>query len=213
MNEIVQRSEAWFQIRLGKVTASRVADVIARTKTGFGASRQNYMAELIVERLTGVPQESYINGPIQWGIDHEDEALVAYEFWRNVTTTKIGFVPHPTIAMSGASPDSLIDDDGLVEVKAPNSATHLDTLLGKSIPDKYVVQVQYQMACTGRQWCDWVSFDPRMPEHLQLFVQRVHRDDVRIGELERQVEAFLDELDAKLARLRELYVEPLLMAG
>lgn len=202
--EIVQRSDAWFAARLGKVTASRVADVVARTKTGYGASRANYQAELIIERLTGVPQENYINGAMQWGIDHEAEALIAYEFWRDVTVTPVGFVPHPTIAMSGASPDATIGADGLVETKCPNSATHIETLLGRAIPDKHMTQMYYQMACTGRQWCDYCSFDPRLPEAMRLFVKRVHRDDELITELEREVIQFLAELDAKLQRLNAL---------
>ena len=204
---IIQRSDEWFQARLGKVTASRVADVIARTSTGWGASRANYQSELIIERLTNKPQESYINGPMQWGLDHEEEALIAYAFWKNAGVTAVGFVPHPTIAMSGASPDALVDEDGLVELKCPNSSTHLETLLGKSIPDKYLVQMQWQMACTGRQWADFVSYDPRMPEPMQLFMQRVMRDDGRIKKLEELVVDFLVELDKKLARLRELYIE------
>src|SRR5690606_6597640 len=142
--------------RLGRVTASRIADVTAATRNGWGASRANYKAELVAERLTGQPAQRFISGAMQHGIDTEPDAILAYEFFTDQTVEPVGFVDHPTIAMSGASPDGLIGDDGLVEVKCPNTATHLDTLLGGAIPDKYLKQMQWQMACTGRQWCDFV---------------------------------------------------------
>jgi putative phage-type endonuclease len=196
---------AWKQERLGKVTASRIADMMARTKTGYGASRTNYQAELLVERLTGIPTEGFTSAAMQWGTETEPLARAAYEFLRDAEVQLVGFVPHPTIAMSGASPDGMIGEDGLVEIKCPNSATHLDTLLGGSIPSKYVSQMQWQMACTGREWCDWVSFDPRMPAHMQLFVRRLPRDFDMIAAIEKEVVAFLRELDDKIAALNKLY--------
>ena len=200
-----QGSPEWFAARLGKVTASRVADVIAKTKSGWGASRANYMAELIAERLTGVPAEKYTNGAMQWGIDTEAEARAAYQFEMSVLVAQVGFVPHPTITMAGASPDGRVGTDGLVEIKAPNTATHIDTLLGKTVPAKYIAQMQFQMACDGRAWCDFVSFDPRMPESMRLFMRRVQRDDKLITELEGAVREFLSELDTKLAQLTTAY--------
>jgi putative phage-type endonuclease len=200
-----QRSPEWFAARAGKVTASRVAEVVAKTKTGWAASRANYMAELIAERLTGVSAEKFSNAAMQWGTDQEPEARAAYCFYTDADVTEVGFVGHPTIAMSGASPDGLVGAAGLVEIKCPNTATHIDTLIGQIIPAKYVTQMQWQMACTGRAWCDFVSFDPRLPESMTLFVDRVHRDDKLIAELETEVSAFLGELDAKVARLRALY--------
>lgn len=205
MTEIIQGSPEWHAARLGTVTASRVADVVAKTKTGWGASRANYMAELLVERLTGQPAERYTNSAMQWGLDTEPEAKAAYEFRTDASVADAGFVPHPTIAMSGASPDGYVGGDGLVEIKCPNTATHVDTLLGQSVPDKYVVQMQWQMACTGRKWCDFVSFDPRMPEPMRMFVGRVLRDDARIRALEADIAAFLAELDAKHAALSARY--------
>src|SRR6185436_7929339 len=171
--EIIQGSDQWKALRLGKVTASRVADVVARTKTGYGASRANYAAQLIAERLTGVPAETYTNAAMQHGTDTEPEARSAYEFYQGVTVVEVAFVPHPAIAEAGCSPDGLVGDDGQVEIKCPNTATHLETLLGQAVPGKYDTQVQFQMACTGRKWCDWVSYDPRMPEHMRLFVMRI----------------------------------------
>lgn len=205
MEDFEQGSADWFAIRCGKVTASRVADVIAKTKTGPSASRTNYLAQLIAERLTGEVAESYSNGAMAWGTEQEPEARLAYEFRFDASVSEIAFVEHPSIAMTGASPDGLIGVDGLVEIKCPNTATHIDTLLGQAIPGKYQTQMLWQMACTGRQWCDFVSFDPRLPEAMRLFVQRLPRDDARIAELEAEVSAFLTELDAKVSQLSQLY--------
>lgn len=204
MSDLVQGTEAWRRARLGRVTASRMADMMAKTKTGWGASRANYMAQLICERLTGVPAESYTNAAMQWGIETEPAARAEYEFFRDVEVIEVGFVRHPKIEMAGASPDGLVGDDGLIEIKAPLSATHIETLLSGGVPGKYVMQVQFQLACTGRAWCDFVSFDPRMPEDLRLFVRRVERDDAMIADLEKEVEVFLAELAEKEAKLRRL---------
>jgi putative phage-type endonuclease len=200
-----QGTEGWKLQRLGKVTASRVSDVIARTKTGWGASRANYMAELLTERLTGVPTEGYQNAAMQWGTDTEPQARAEYGFICDHMVKQVGFVDHPTIAMSGASPDGEIGEDGLVEIKCPQTATHIETLLAEAVPSKYLPQMQWQMACTGRQWCDWVSFDPRLPVSMQMFVKRVTRDDKIIADLEQQVITFLEELDAKVKALRGRY--------
>src|SRR5262245_12506754 len=136
----IQGTAEWHAERLGKVTASRIADVVAKTKTGWGASRANYMAELVAERLTGIPQDTYVNVAMQWGLDHEAEARAAYEFRRDVEVIEVGFVSHPDIAESGASPDGLIGIDGLVEIKCPNTATHIETLLGTPFAEKYILQ-------------------------------------------------------------------------
>jgi putative phage-type endonuclease len=200
-----QRTDEWFAARLGKVTASRIADVMAKTKTGYGASRANYMAELIVERLTGQKGDSYQNAAMIWGTNTEPLARAAYEAHRGVLVEETGFVPHPSGAMTGASPDGLVGDDGLVEIKCPNTATHIDTLMSDDAPPKYFAQMQWQMACTGRAWCDFVSFDPRMPEEMQLFVTRVERDDTWIIMAEEAVQAFLSELDEMVSKLKEKY--------
>lgn len=205
--EIVQGSDAWKAFRCGKVTASRVADIVARTKTGPAASRANYLAQLIAERLTGAPAETYTNAAMQHGVDTEPEARAAYEFYQGVTVEQVAFVPHPKIDQAGASPDGLVGDDGLVEIKCPNTATHLETLLGQAVPAKYIDQMQFQMACTGRKWCDFVSYDPRMPEHMRLFVRRVQRDDARINHLETEIAGFLLEMAVKLSELNSIYGE------
>ena len=206
MDEIIQGSDEWKALRCGKVTASRVADVIAKTKTGWGASRFNYAAELIAERLTGVAAEGFTNAAMQWGTDQEPSARMAYEFMQDVTVEQIAFVAHPYIADAGASPDGLVGESGLVEIKCPNTATHIDTLIKQEIPARYITQMMWQMACTGRKWCDFVSYDPRLPESMQLFVKRIERDDKLIAELENEVSIFLDtEVSTKVGALRQLY--------
>ena len=196
-----QGTEAWFQIRCGRVTASRVADIIAKTKSGYSTSRANYAAQIVVERLTGCVEPSYMNSFMQWGIDKEPEARNAYRFHTDADVVETDFVLHPTIFMAGASPDGLANDDGLVEIKCPISATHIETLKSENIPEKYVTQMLWQMACTGRQWCDYVSYDPRFPEAMRLFVKRLHRDDERIAELEAEVNTFLREVEETCAAL------------
>lgn len=200
-----QRSEEWFAARLGKVTASRVADLMAKTKTGYSASRANYMADLIVERLTSQKVEGFTNAAMQWGTDTEPQARAAYEFLTDAEVVEEGFVLHPRIADFGASPDGLVEGVGLLEIKCPNTAAHLEVLLSGTVPSKYVTQMQAQMACTGREWCDFVSFDPRMPGEMQMFLKRVDRDHAFIAEMEGEVEAFLAELAQKLGALRSRY--------
>ncbi len=203
--EIIQGSAEWHAMRLGKVTASRIADVVARTKTGYGASRANYMAELITERLTGLVPEAFVSASMQWGKDHEEEARTAYEFERDISVEHVAFVDHPTIKHAGCSPDGLIGSDGLVEFKCPNMATHIDTLVNRKAPTRYDGQIQFQLACTRRAWCDFVSFDPRVPERMRLFICRVHRDPIIIIDLEREVQKFLAEADAKYKQLIARY--------
>lgn len=205
MTEIVQGSPEWFAARLGRVTASRVADVIAKTKSGYGASRKNYHAELVLERLTGTATEGFTSAAMQWGTDNEPDARSAYQFEKNMRVMQVGFVAHPSIAMTGASPDGLVSNDGLLEIKCPNSATHLDTLMSEAIPAKYVTQMMWQMACTKRAWCDFCSFDPRMPENMRLFIKRLNRDDQMIAELEAEVVKFLQEVSTTVETLTRKY--------
>lgn len=220
MDNVSQGSAEWHQMRLGKVTASRVADVVAKTTKGYSASRANYAAQLITERLTGQPTEGFTNAAMQWGTDQEPEARAAYEYYRAEEVEQIAFINHPNIADAGASPDGLVGVDGLVEIKCPNTATHIETLTGRAAPAKYITQMQWQMACTGRMYCDFVSYDPRLPESMRFFCVRVERDDEMIRELEAEVVAFLKDVRAKVDELKRIY-EPeladpeteLLMAG
>ena len=193
-----QRTDEWFASRLGKATASRIADIIAKTKTGPSASRENYSVQLVLERITQSKGESYSNAAMQWGTETEPLARQAYELKRGLFVDEVGFIDHPTIANSGASPD------GLVEIKCPNSATHMETLVTRKIPQKYIPQMTWQMACTGRSWCDFVSFDPRFPEHLQIFIERIEYDPTYVRMLELEVTQFLDEVEKKVEILRKM---------
>lgn len=201
-----QRTEAWFADRLGCVTASKVADVMARTKSGYGAARANYMAQLVAERLTGAREDGYCNAAMQRGIDLEPQARAQYEFHTGNTVVETGFVLHPSIAHCGASPDGIVGDDGLVEIKVPNTATHIATLRGGKIDDRYVKQMHLQMLCTGRKWCDFVSFDDRLPDEMQLHIERVHLDADLASEMESEIAKFLAELDETVADLRARYM-------
>lgn len=200
---IEQGSKEWLELRLGKVTASRIADVLAKGKSGEALSREDYRYELVVQRLTGDPGESFTNAAMEWGTATEPQARIAYEAFADVFVEQVPFVLHPTIEWFGCSPDGLVQDDGLLEIKCPNSKTHIKYLNAGKPPAKYVPQMQCQMAVTGRQWCDFVSFDPRLPEDLQLFVVRLDRDDDYIKSMEAEVVKFLDEVATMYKQLKE----------
>lgn len=202
---VEQGTPEWMALRCGKATASRIADIIRRTTNGVSKSRERYMGELVAERLTGQPTQTFKSADMEWGNDTEDEAESAYAFYTNSEITRIAFVDHPRIRMSGASPDRLVGDDGLLEIKCPASHTHIATLLGAKIDPDYLTQMQWQLACTERQWCDWVSYDPRLPPDMRLFVARIQRDPIRIAELERAVRVFLGEVDGTVSQLTALY--------
>lgn len=204
MVEMEQGTREWFDARCGNVTASRIADVMTKTKSGYGAGRGNYMSQLVCERLTGAVEESYTNAAMLWGINTEPQARGAYESDSGALVQEVGFISHPSIECAGASPDGLVGDDGLLEIKCPNTSTHIKTLLGAPIDRKYILQMQWQMACTDRQWCDFVSFDPRMPEELQYHCRRVDRDDDLISDISQEVQAFLIELDSMVVELNKL---------
>jgi len=187
-----QGTDEWFAARLGKVTASRAADVM--TKKG-SAARANLSAQLVLERLTNTKGESFSSTAMQWGVDQEPFARAAYEARSGVWVDTVGFVQHPTIERAGASPDGLVGHDGLVEIKCPNTSTMIDTLLTGKVPSNYVTQMQMQMACTGRAWCDYAVFDSRMPVKAQLFVKRVQRDQKYIDDLNKEIIAFLAEVE------------------
>jgi putative phage-type endonuclease len=199
-----QGTNEWFAARCGKVTASRMADIIAKTKTGYSTSRENYLAQIVCERMTGKPAESYSNSAMQWGTDQEPFARAAYESAKDVLVEEVGFVLHPNISEAGASPDGLVGLFGLVEIKCPNTATHIQTLLDQKVPEKYNTQMQWQMACTERHWCDFVSFDPRMAEGLQLFIKRVEFDPLYVASLEKEVINFLFDVEYKITQLNKL---------
>ena len=200
-----QRTDEWFSARLGCVTASRTADVMAKTKSGYSASRANYMAQLITERLTGQASEGFTNAAMQWGTETEPQARMAYELMTGETVTEVGFIAHPSIQHFGASPDGLVGDRGLIEIKCPNTSTHIDTLLSDKVPGKYITQMHVQMICTGRDWCDFVSFDPRLPGDMSFWMCRVERDQELCESIDAEVRAFLAELADKIAKLRSKF--------
>lgn len=201
---ITQGTDEWMQCRIGKVTASRLNDVMATLKSGGeAATRKNYRAQLIAERLTGTKADSFTNSAMQWGVDNEPIARANYEILTGVDVDQVGFVDHPEIPMTGASPDGLIGGAGLIEVKCPNTATHIEYLLSGVAPSDYHNQMLWQMECTGREWCDFVSFDPRMPEDMQLFIVRFNRDEERGRLLRAGVIKFLEETNDVMARLQE----------
>ena len=197
-----QRSDEWYSARLGKVTASRVADVMARTKSGPAASRDNYMMQLLCERLTGKKEESFTTAAMQRGVELEAVARSAYEVDAGVMVIETGFCVHAAVSGFGASPDGLVGTDGLVEIKCPNTKQHVEFLRTGKPEGKYVWQMMAQMACTDRAWCDFVSFDDRLPEPLQLKCVRVHRDEEVITNMITAVRQFLAELDALEAEMK-----------
>lgn len=199
---VEQGSIAWRELRAGNATASRIADIIAKTKTGYSASRENYMTELVIERF-GVLSEGFTNAAMQWGTEKEPFARSTYELKNGIMVSEIDYVPHKTIKRAGASPDGIVGD-GLLELKCPNSTTHFNYFLAGEVPEKYKPQMAWQMACTGAKWCDFVSYDPRVPDDLQYFEIRYERDDVYIATLEAEVTKFLEEVEAKYQQLNNL---------
>jgi putative phage-type endonuclease len=189
-----QGTAEWFNERIGKVTASRVADILATIKTGESASRANYRWQLVCERLTGLKEETYTNTSMETGTEREPLARAAYEHLKGVFVTEVGFIPHPNIEMAGASPDGIVED-GLIEIKCPGQNAHGQTLLSKKAPTKYIPQMQMQMASTNTNWCDFVSYNPTFPDHLQLVVVKVVRDPEYILNMEAEIIKFLAEVD------------------
>lgn len=197
-----QGTDEWFEARAGKLTASRMADVLAKIKTGESASRSNYKLELVCERMTGLKESSFTNSHMERGVELEPIARSLYEIKKNVLVNEVGFIDHPVIAMSGASPDGLVGDDGQIEIKCPTPANHINTVLSGKSPSKYYAQMQWQLACTGRKWCDFISYCPAVGDNLEMFIVRVNRDDQYIQILEIEAVKFLSEVDEMLNLLK-----------
>ena len=198
----IQGSPEWLSERAGKVTASMISAVLAKPET---AGYRDYQAQLVAEILTGKPQGSdYTNAHMAFGTEMEPLARSAYEAETGFSVDEVGFCQHPTIERAGASPDGLVGDSGLVEIKCPKVATHLAYLIAGVVPVGYRNQMMWQMACTGRDWCDFASFRPDLPEHLQLFIVRFKRYPERITQLETAVVAFLDSVDKMINQLKKV---------
>ena len=196
-----QGSEAWFAERAGHCTASRAADVLARIKAGEAAVRRKYRIQLVTERLTGIPVSGYQNAAMQWGTQTEPYGREAYEVETGAMVQQVGFLKHPEVAWCGASPDGCVDDDGLIEIKCPESTTHLEWMDAERVPPEHVAQIQFQLWVTGRKYCDFVSYDPRFPEPLRLLIVRAKRDEKYIENLAAEVCNFLADVDALHYRL------------
>lgn len=201
-----QRSPEWKALRLGRVTASRIADLTAQTKSGWSTSRANYAAELVLERLTGNIANGYTNAAMEYGIEQEPHARSAYCFMTDASVEEVGFIEHPTIAESGCSPDGMVGDDGMIEIKCPLPATHLQTLLSQEIDGRYVKQIQWQLTCAERKWCDYVSYRPDFPAPMQLFIKRVTFDAPAVATLTDQVREFLAEVEKTVAQLKHRFL-------
>lgn len=194
-----QRTQDWFQARLGKVTASKVSDSMAKPDT---ATYRNYLMQLVAERLTNEPQDTFTNSAMEWGTEKEPDARNAYELIYGLDVEEVGFIDHPVILNFGASPDGLVGDKGLIEIKCPKTTTHIDYMESGKIPPKYVKQMQVQLMCTQREWCDFVSFDPRLPADIQLWVKRYEYDEKLAKKIEDSVTEFLDNVDKTIKKIR-----------
>jgi putative phage-type endonuclease len=203
--EMLQGTDEWRQARCGSIGASDAPRVVRRTKTGYSADRDNLMAAKVLERLTRVPVEIFKTAAMLQGTAREPEARMLYEMVRGVEVEEVGLIPHPLIQGSHASPDGYVSGTGLIEIKCPLPAAHLDTLLTETISNDHIVQMQWQMACSGRHWCDFVSFNPDFPAAMQLWISRVNRDPHFIGDLESEIRQFIRELEAKVDRLSRRY--------
>lgn len=199
-----QLSQEWFEARLGKVTASRVSDVLATRKGQESTVRAKYKLQLATERLTNKKTDTYMNQAMQDGIEREPMAREIYEKLKDVTVEEIGFVQHPAIERAGASPDGLVGNDGIIEIKCPIETTHTTNLLERKLPSKYKPQVQFQLSATGRKWCDFISYNPNFEPRLQLMVVRVERDDEYIEMLEFEILKFLAEVELMINQLKEI---------
>lgn len=201
---VLQNTAEWLDARIGCVTASRVGDVVAVLKNGNSSAKYHtYQMEILTEILTGKGTEHYVSPYMDFGTEYEPIARAAYEMEKGIEVERVGFVLHPRIPRSGASPDGCVGEEGLIEIKVPAQTTHLEYLLEGVVPDDYKPQMLWQMACTERQWCDFVSYDPRMPQEFGLFVARFERDEKAITEMEARVEKFLAEVNAMSEKLLE----------
>ena len=204
-DNIEQQTPEWYEVKIGKVGASRLADVMAEGKNGKpSATRANYMYELLTARLTGEYQQTYQSPEMLRGIELEAEARRKYEIVTFNEVKQVGWIPHPEIEMCGCSPDGLVDDDGLIEIKCPNTKTHLETVLHGKIDRSYMLQMQWQIECSGREWCDFVSYDPRLPENIQICIIRVDKKQEVIDSIKTAVQAFLSELAELENKIRSL---------
>ena len=207
---VEQGTDAWKAARCGRVTASRIKDILAKGKSGAeSASRRDYRMQLACEILTGQPQEdTFYSKEMAWGNEQEPYARPAYQVSEGVLVDQVGMVLHPETDRAAASPDGLIGWDGenvlegLIEIKCPKTATHIGYIQAGGVPTDYQSQMIWQMACTGAKWVDFVSFDPRLPDNLQLYICRFTPTPDQIQEVEREVARFINEVDCLVSTLK-----------
>ena len=205
MHDLVQGTPEWLAARAGSLGASSIGDALAKTKTGWGASRGNLHSRLVTERITGKPVETFTNAAMQRGNDLEPQARAMYSFRKGVDVEEVGIILHPSIKHSHCSPDGMVGADGMVEIKCCGATRHIELLTGSSPEDRYIKQCLWQMACTGRQWVDLTYFHPDFPDEMQMFVHRVERDESVIADLEAEVSKFLAEVAATVDQLTNTY--------
>ncbi len=206
MHDLVQGSPEWLAARAGSLGASSMGDALAKTKTGWGASRANLRARLVTERITGAPTETFTNDAMRRGIELEPQARAMYSFHTGHDVAEVGIISHPTIKHTHCSPDGLIGDDGMTELKCCGAARHIEMLTDSPPEDRYIKQCLWQMACTGRRWVDLTYFHPDLPEAMQLVIHRIEREEDVIAEMEAEVGAFLAEVAATVADLKARYM-------
>lgn len=197
---MIQGSPEWFAARLGNVTPSRIIDIMPG-KSGYRAARKNYIAQCVCERLTGAREDTYTSPAMQWGTDTEPMARAVYEATMGVIVKEVGYIPHPDIEHFGGSPDGLISDDGMIEVKCPNTATHLDTLLNGTIKLDYLYQMHGYMIINARKWCDFVSYDPRLPDKHAIYIKRITYDIGMANSILTEVNKALTEINEMMDKL------------
>ena len=202
MSDTIQGTQEWLDASLGCVTGSRLVDIMPGVKGKYLASRKNYMAEKVIEILTNQSIEHFVSEAMQWGTDNEPLARSAYELSTGNLVIERGFVLHPKIEKFGSSPDGEVNPDGTIEIKCPNTATHINTLIKGYIDRAYMFQMQGEIMCLDKKWCDYISYDPRLPDNLQLYIKRIPRDPVMIVEIEMEVKKFQNELNEMLKVLR-----------
>lgn len=202
-----QRTEEWHLARAGCITASRLSDVMAKTKSGVSQTREGYKKQVMAERLTGLPNETlFTNAAMEWGIENEVNAKTHYEYLFDADIKEVGFIKHPDVLGFGASPDGLVED-GLIEIKCPTTKTHIDTILNDKIPQKYILQMTGQMLCTNRKWCDYISYDPRLPENMQMYRKKLELDKKLADEIIEEVTKFNTEIGGLINELYKYQID------
>ena len=203
MSIMVQQTDEWWDAKRGKVSASHIADIMAKGKGGKpSTTRRNYMTTLLLERLTGETEETFANAAMENGVEQEPVARAAYEAKHGLDVVQVGFIESQILQNFGASPDGLIEDDGLIEIKCPSHGVHLEYLRSETVPRNYVLQIHGQMMCTDRAWCAFVSYDKSFPPHLQMVERMVERDHDLCAEIAHEVKVFNAELDLLMEELR-----------